>query len=73
MYKCSLTGRDIFTVTVSCGDIGNISEVVGWITEGGAENGKMLINTQPCCHFLFICPLICLYMYIYVYLNVQFK
>ena len=39
----SLTGRDIFTVTVSCGDIGNISEVVGWITDGGAENGKIAI------------------------------
>ena len=36
----------IFTVTVSCGDIGNISEVVGWITEGGAENGKVVINTH---------------------------
>ena len=46
----SLTGRDIFTVTVSCGDIGNISEVVGWITEGGAEkwngNDKNILNTS---------------------------
>ena len=39
----SLTGRDMFTVTVSCGDIGNISEMVGWITDGGAENGKITI------------------------------
>ena len=31
----------MFTVTVSCGNIGNISEVVGWITDDGAENGKI--------------------------------
>ena len=27
-------------MTVSCGDIGNISEMVDWITEGGAEKWK---------------------------------
>ena len=43
---CSICGTFLVltistnTVTVSCGDFGNISEVVGWIIEGGAEKKK---------------------------------